>query len=314
MRRTWSSISVYAIALGLIAWALMGCRDNAWDKLKDGRLKVVATTSIVADAVRHVGGERIHVYALMGPGIDPHMYKATEGDMLRIAHADVVFYNGVHLEAKMSNVFERISKRVRTVAIADAIPHDKLLPADDTGQTFDPHVWFDVSLWRMTVPRIRDTLCELDPAGTDYYRQNAAQFDKELAELDAFVRAQVSTIPERQRVLITAHDAFRYFGRAYGFEVVGLQGISTASEAGTADIERLANLIVERRVRAIFVESSVPTRTIQAVQQAVRAKGFDVAIGGELFSDALGDYGTPEGTYIGMMKYNTETIVKALRP
>ncbi|MGC8741528.1 MAG: metal ABC transporter solute-binding protein, Zn/Mn family [Candidatus Sumerlaeaceae bacterium] len=304
-----------AVALGAsVALLLAGCAQKLPEKKRDGRLRVVATTSIVADMVHQIAGDRIELHALMGAGVDPHLYKASEGDVLRIAQADVVFYNGLHLEAKMADVLEKISKRVRTVAVTARIPRERLLRTEANHETPDPHVWFDVGLWRLTVPEIRDALSELDPASSDTFHRNAAAFDRELQELDAYIRTRAATIPARQRVLITAHDAFRYFGRAYGFEVVGLQGISTASEAGTNDIERLARLITERHVRAIFVESSVPQRTVRAVQQAVRARGGDVAIGGELFSDALGNPGTPEGTYVGMVRYNIETIVKALKP
>ncbi|MCX7624888.1 MAG: zinc ABC transporter substrate-binding protein [Candidatus Sumerlaeaceae bacterium] len=302
--------------LAFVVGALVGCAyppDNN-ESQGERRLRAVATTSIVSETVQRVGGTRVRIHTLMGPGIDPHLYKATEGDVQRIAQADVVFYNGLHLEAKMASVFEKIGKRVRTVAIAEKIPREKLLWADSEKHTPDPHVWFDVGLWRLTIPTICQALSELDPASSETFRQNAALYDEELAQLERLVRAETAKIPPAQRVLITAHDAFRYFGRAYGFEVLGLQGLSTASEAGTADIDRLARIIVERKIRAIFIESSVPTRTVQAVQQAVRTKGFTVAIGGELFSDSLGDYGTPEGTYVGMVRYNVETIVRALKP
>ncbi len=309
--RGWQLAFMLFFALVLLS----GCEQKrVGEKRQGGRLRVVATTSIVADTVRRIGGERIELHALMGPGVDPHLYKASEGDVLRIAQADVVFYNGLHLEAKMADIFEKISQRVRTVAVAGQIPRERLLETEAGSSTPDPHIWFDVGLWSLTIPPIRDALSELDPASSETFRRNAVAFQRELEELDAYVRAQAATIPEPQRVLITAHDAFRYFGRAYKFEVIGLQGISTASEAGTNDIERLARLIVERKVRAVFVESSVPQRTVQAVQQAVRARGFEVSVGGQLFSDALGNPGTPEGTYVGMVRYNIETIVKALKP
>lgn len=316
VRSSYPGAVLFTWFLGFVVAGFVGCvpsRDRS-EIQGETPLRVVATTSIVGDTVARVGGQRVRIHTLMGPGIDPHLYKATEGDVQRIAQAHVVFYNGVHLEAKMASVFEKIRKRVRTVAIAEGIPREKLLWADSENHTPDPHVWFDVSLWRLTLPTISQALSEVDPASSETFRHNAALYDVELAQLEEFVRAETSKIPPAQRVLITAHDAFRYFGRAYGFDVVGLQGLSTASEAGTADIDRLARLIVERKIRAIFVESSVPTRTVEAVQQAVRANGFHVEIGGELFSDSLGDYGTQAGTYAGMVRHNVETIMKALRP
>lgn len=316
MRNSRSRAELLTLFLGFVLAGLAGCGRSPERGEAQGEtlLRVVATTSIVGDTVARVGGQRVRIHTLMGPGIDPHLYKATEGDVQRIGQAHVVFYNGLHLEAKMASVFEKIGKHVRTVAVAEGIPREKLLWADNDKHTPDPHVWFDVSLWRLTIPTISQALSEVDPASSETYRHNAALLDDELARLEDFVRAETAKIPPAQRVLITAHDAFRYFGRAYGFDVVGLQGLSTASEAGTADIDRLAQLIVERKIRAIFVESSVPTRTVEAVQQAARAKGFHVEIGGELYSDSLGDYGTKEGTYAGMVRHNVETIVKALRP
>src|SRR5690606_10448791 len=279
----------------------------------EGRqVRAVATIGMIADVVEQVGGERVTVVGLMGPGVDPHLYKASEGDVIRLAEADIVFYNGLHLEAKMAEVFERMQGRTRTVAVTDGIPRDLLLAPPAFVGAFDPHVWFDVSLWMYTVEAVRDALIDLDPGSADLYRANADRYLAELADLHAYVTAQAERIPPQQRVLITAHDAFNYFGRAYGFEVRGLQGISTATEAGTADVQELADFIVERRIRAMFVESSVSPRAIEAVQAAVRARGFEVAVGGQLYSDAMGSPGTPAGTYIGMVRHNIDTIVAAL--
>ena len=276
-------------------------------------IRVVATTSLVSDLVRRVAGERAEVTGLMGAGIDPHVYKASEGDVLALAEADAIFYNGLHLEAKMSDVLERIEGRLRTVAVTDGIARRDLIASPQFGAAYDPHVWFDVSLWAEAVGETRDALVELDPAHADEYRANARRYLTELRELDREVRELVERVPREQRVIVTAHDAFNYFGRAYGFEVRGLQGISTAAEAGAADVQALAEFIAERRIPAIFVESSVPQQTIRAVQEAVRSRGFDVEIGGQLFSDALGDVGTPEGTYPGMIRHNVRTIVEGLR-
>ena len=278
----------------------------------DGRLQLVATTSIIADVARELGGERVQVTGLMGPGIDPHLYKASEGDVQRLAGADLVLYNGLHLEAKMADVLERMRGRVRTVAVAEAVPKDRLLAPPEFGGAYDPHVWHDPGLWRLAVERSRDALIAADSAGAAHYAERATRYLARLDSLDAWVRAETGRVPEATRVLVTAHDAFNYFGRAYGVEVRGLQGISTATEAGTADVRTLADFIAQRRIPAIFVESSIPRRTIEAVQAAVRSRGHDVEIGGQLFSDALGDAGSPAGTYEGMIRHNVSTLVGAL--
>ncbi|MEO5576134.1 MAG: zinc ABC transporter substrate-binding protein [Gaiellaceae bacterium] len=303
--------------LGLLAAALLsGCGpvEPPRARVLDGEtIRVVATIGMITDAVEHVGGSRVAVEGLMGPGIDPHLYKASEGDLRRLERADVIFYGGLHLEAKMADVLERIEERRATRAVTDPIPRSQLLrPAAFQGQ-YDPHVWFDVSLWQQAVAQVRDTLAELDPGSAGLYRQNAAAYLAELRELDDYVRRQALHVPEQRRVLITAHDAFNYFGKAYGFEVRGLQGISTASEAGAGDVQRLAEFIAENRIPALFVESSVSPRTIEAVREAVRARGFDVEIGGSLYSDAMGDPGTPAGTYVGMVRHNIDAIVEGLR-
>jgi manganese/zinc/iron transport system substrate-binding protein len=229
-----------------------------------------------------------------------------------MAEADIIFYNGLHLEAKMADVLEQMDGRVRTVAVTNRIERDVLLAPPEFEGNYDPHVWFDVTLWMAAAEQVRDALVELDPDSTQLYQDNAAAYLADLADLDSYVREQAGRVPEQQRVLITAHDAFNYFGRAYGFEVRGLQGISTAADAGTADVQGLAAFIIERQIPAVFVESSVPSRYIEAVQAAVNAQGEDISIGGELFSDAMGSTGTAEGTYNGMVRHNIDTIVGAL--
>jgi manganese/zinc/iron transport system substrate-binding protein len=276
------------------------------------RIRAVATTGMVGDVVARVGGRRVQVETLMGPGVDPHVYKASEGDVRRLEAADVIFFSGLHLEAKMADVLERIGERRRTVEVTDGIPRRLLHRPPEFEGSYDPHVWFDIGLWRRAVREVRDALAEADPAHAGLYRANAAAYESELEALDAYVRRQAARVPAPRRVVITAHDAFGYFGAAYGFEVRGLQGISTAAEAGTRDVQELASFIAERRIPAIFVESSVSPRTIEAVREAVQARGFDVAIGGSLFSDALGSEGTAEGTYAGMVRHNVDTIVEAL--
>jgi manganese/zinc/iron transport system substrate-binding protein len=308
MKRIATAFAVLALAAGC------GPVQAPEERVLEGEtIRVATTIGMITDAVERVGGSRVEVEGLMGPGIDPHLYKASEGDLRRLERADVIFYNGLHLEAKMADVLERIGERRATQAVTDAIPRSRLLsPAQFQGQ-YDPHVWFDVRLWMLAVEQVRDTLARLDPGSAELYRRNAAAYLEELEELDTYVRGQAERVPAKHRVIITAHDAFNYFGRAYGFQVRGLQGISTAAEAGAGDVQELADFIAEREIPAIFVESSVSPRTVEAVREAVRARGFDVEIGGSLYSDAMGDPGTPEGTYIGMVRHNVDTIVAGLR-
>ena len=302
-------IGVLSLALGCERQRNAGAPS---EDLSGRKIRVVATMGMIADLVNEIGGGRVQVTGLMGPGVDPHLYKASEGDVIRMAAADVIFYNGLHLEGKMAEVFERMGKRVRTVAVTDGIPRDRLLSPPEFKGAYDPHVWFDVSLWAKTVSQASQALIEMDPKHEENYRANASAYLERLSDLDGYVRRQAARVPPRQRVLITAHDAFNYFGRAYGFEVRGLQGISTVAEAGTADIQALVRLILANRIPAVFVETSVPVRYIEALQEAVEAGGFRLRIGGSLYSDALGDPGTKEGTYIGMVRHNIDTIVGAL--
>jgi manganese/zinc/iron transport system substrate-binding protein len=279
----------------------------------DERLQVVATTGMIADIAARIGGARANVEGLMGPGVDPHLYKATAGDVRRLARADVVLYNGLHLEAAMGEVLEEMGRRKHTVAVTEWIDRGQLTAPPEFNGAYDPHVWFDVTLWSRVAERVEAALVEADPTHALEYVERGAELRRDLSALDAWVRSRVAEVPPARRVLITAHDAFGYFGRAYGFEVKGLQGISTASEAGTADVQQLADEIARRRIPAVFVETSIPRRTIEAVQAAVRSRGWDVGIGEPLYSDALGSGGTVAGTYIGMVRSNVDAIVDALR-
>lgn len=277
-------------------------------------INVVTTTGMIADIVINIGGERVNVQALMGPGIDPHLYKPTASDVTRLENADVVFYNGLHLEGRMVDVFEKMEATGKaTHAVASEIDTNLLQESPQYEGQFDPHIWFDVTLWKLAVEKVAKELAALDPASAELYTANAQTYLAQLEELDTYVREQIATVPESSRVLVTAHDAFGYFGAQYDVEVRGLQGTSTAAEAGAADVQALAAFLTEREIKAIFVESSVPPATIEAVQKATQSQGWDVQIGGQLFSDAMGQAGTPEGTYIGMVKFNVDTIVKALR-
>jgi len=252
----------------------------------------------------------------MGPGVDPHLYKASEGDVTAMAGANLIVYNGLDLEGKMTDVFSEMKERGQpTTALArEALTDSVLLGSPDYAGNFDPHVWMDVQLWSRAARHLAEELARVDTSNADVYRTRAQRYADTLAQVDAQLQSLAQGVPEAQRVLITSHDAFRYFGRAYGFEVRGLQGISTASEAGTADVQRLADFVARREIPAVFVESSVPRRGIDAVRAAVRAKGFDVEIGGTLYGDALGSPGTPAGTYIGMVRSNMQTITRALTP
>lgn len=290
-----------------------GCGGNAADASNaDDVLNIVTTTGMITDIAQNIAGDHAQVDGLMGAGIDPHLYVASEGDVTLLQEADIIFHNGLFLEAQMEEIFEQLASRKTVVPIAANVDETVLLPWAAYEDAFDPHIWFDVTLWMQAAETVRDTLIEVDPDNAADYEANAAAYLETLTALDAYVHEQAERVPAEQRILVTAHDAFHYFGRAYGFDVRGLQGISTASEAGTADVQALADFIVEKQLPAIFVESSVPVRTIEALQAAVKAKGSEVAIGGELFSDAMGNPGTPEGTYDGMVRHNIDTIVGAL--
>jgi len=279
-----------------------------------GKVRVTVTTGMIADTVRNIGGDRVQVDALMGPGVDPHLYKASEGDISRLSEADIIFYNGLNLEGKMGDILVKIARRGKPViAVSEAIDQSLLREPPELEGHPDPHIWFDVSLWMKTLPVISNALIEIDPEGRSIYEANTKTHQEKLTQLHDYCLEQIATIPKEQRVLITAHDAFGYFGRAYDIEVVGLQGISTVSEYGLKDIQRLVELIAQRKIKAVFVESSVPKRSIEAVVAGVRQVGHQVTIGGELFSDAMGAAGTPEGTYEGMVRHNVDTIVKSLK-
>lgn len=282
----------------------------------DDRLRVVATTGPIGDAVQAIAGDRVVLHTLLGPGIDPHTYIATESDLFALQEARLILYNGLHLEANLERVFQAIKRSgtIPVVAVAEAVPVEMRLRWEDDEKAYDPHVWHDPQRWRYAVIAIRDALIDLDPAGRAVYQQRSEQYLNDLQALDADLRALAEQVPPERRILVTAHDAFNYFGQAYGFRVEAVQGISTASEASAATIRDLTTLVVTERIPAIFVETSVSPRTIEAVQSAARAAGHEVRVGGELYSDSLGDANGPAGTYFGMMRHNMQTIVAALMP
>jgi manganese/zinc/iron transport system substrate-binding protein len=301
----------------LFGWMLMllGCSGGKQDS-DDNRLYVVATTGMLGDAVKNIVGEKAKVESLMGPGVDPHLYKAAQSDLEKLSEADIVFYNGLSLEGKMAEVLEKLGHTKKIIAVGDRLDKSRVLQTSDhsTGNlSYDPHIWFDVSLWDEAVEIIASVMIETDTANAAFYRDNFNSYSAKLNDIHKWVKDEISSVPAEQRVLITSHDAFSYFGKAYEIEVHALQGVSTASDYGLQDVTRLVNLIVDRKVKAVFIESSVASRSLKAVVEGCGNLGYEVKIGGTLFSDAMGEAGTPEGTYIGMMQANVNTIVNALR-
>jgi len=327
-RRASRRRTVRFTTAGVIAWALVVACLVGWvvwprttsSASPDDRLRVVTTTNFLTDTVRQVGGADVEVVGLMGPGVDPHLYRPKASDLALLRSADLVVAVGLYLEGNMQTVLDDLARTQPVLLAGERIPDDRLLapPAGAAPEEeHDPHIWFDVSLWSAVVEAVRAGLVEHDPAGADGYRDRAARYTGELEALDREVRRRIATIPAQRRVLVTSHDAFRYFGRAYDIDVVGIQGISTADEATTGDVERVAATVAQRGVRSVFVESSVSGQTLQAVIAAARSLGSDsdigVGVGGELFSDAAGAAGTREGTYAGMLRANTDRIVAGLR-
>lgn len=282
-------------------------------EVKEDTIKVTATTGMIADIAANVGKEWVSVESLMGPGVDPHLYKASQGDIAKLEEADIILYNGLNLEGKMADIFVRMANKKPAVQVTEWIDEADLNEPPEFDGHYDPHVWFDVQLWMEAVERVRDAFIELDPAHEESYTQNAAAYLKQLEELDQYAKEQFALIPKESRVLVTAHDAFGYLGEAYDIEVLGLQGISTDAEYGLADVQELVDILVQREIKAVFVESSVSPKAIEAVVEGAKKKGHEIKIGGELYSDAMGDEGTVEGTYIGMVRHNIDTIVAALK-
>ena len=290
--------------------SLLGCNQPASEQGNDA-LYIITTTSMIRDAVENVVGDLAKVEGLMGPGVDPHLYKATTGDLDKLRSADIIFYNGLHLEGKMTNVLEKLGRSKPVFAVGESIPEDQLLEGGVNAH--DPHIWFDVSLWENVVTFIGEKMAAQYPENAETYKNNAEAYVNQLKDLHQKVKGQIASVPKEQRVLITAHDAFSYFGRAYDIDVRGLQGISTISEFGLKDISELVNFISEKKIKAVFVESSVPAKSLEAVVSGCRGRGHEVRIGGTLYSDAMGAEGTAADTYIGMVEANVSTIVNALQ-
>jgi manganese/zinc/iron transport system substrate-binding protein len=304
---------LFGIVIGIFFLMLAACgKDPSTNEGKD-KIYVTTTISQIEDIVKNVGTDYVQTESLMGPGVDPHLYKASQGDIKKLQKADIIFYNGLHLEGKMGEVLEKMSEQRPTVAVTRDIPEEKLITDPQNPNAHDPHVWFDIELWKYAVDTVANELSSLDPKHEKEFKQNAEEYKQQLDKLYEESRKKVEEIDENSRVLVTAHDAFAYFGRSFGFEVEGLQGLSTDSEYGLKDVQSLIDLLVERNIKAVFIESSISEKSINAVVEGAKERGHEVEIGGELFSDAMGEEGTKEGTYIGMFEHNMKTIVSALK-
>lgn len=293
-----------------LSFLLFGCSAETEGE-KEGI--VVATTGQIADAIKEISGDHLQVSALMGPGVDPHLYKATQSDLSKLDKAEVIFYNGLHLEGQMLDIFEQMAKDKTVLAVGETLDEKQLLASDTDAMLHDPHIWFDVELWKGVVKAISTQLQEEYPEFKVDFQTNEAAYLKKLDDLQSYAEKRVNEITQQQRILVTAHDAFNYFGRSQGFEVRGLQGLSTDSEYGVKDVQEMVDFLVENKIKALFIESSVSDKAMKAVIEGAKEKGHDIVIGGELFSDAMGAEGTTEGTYIGMYQHNIDTIVDALK-
>ncbi len=299
IRRSFLAAIAIASAMPLAAWA-------------QAPLKVVATTGMIADAVRQVGGDQVEVKGLMGPGVDPHAYRQTRSDIVAMTRADLVLWHGLYLEAQMEDFFEDLSRKQTVVAVAESVDKSKLRAHDDYADKYDPHIWMSPALWADVVTKVQEMLTEARPEAAEIFAANAQVHLAELDALTAYAEQALTAVPEESRVLLTAHDAFGYFGAAYGYEVMGVQGISTQSEAGLNRIGELVDTLVDRQLTAVFVESSISDRSMRSLIEGAAAKGHKVSVGGELYSDAMGEPGTYEGTYVGMLDHNITVIAGAL--
>ena len=295
----------------ILVFAIGACQPVK--KERTGKLNVVTTTGMIYDAVINIGQSKVDAQALMGPGVDPHLYKATQGDLKKLQNADLILYNGLHLEGKMGEVFKKLGRIKAVYAVADDISTETLRSSELFPGTHDPHIWFDVSLWKQAVQTAGNQLIKLDSVNANFYQVNMKRYLLQLDSLHAAVKTSIQTIPEQQRLLITAHDAFGYFGDAYDIEVKGLQGISTLSEPGLKDVTNLVKMITTNQVKAVFIETSVSQKAINAVVEGCLQRGHEVKIGGSLYSDAMGPFDSFEGTYIGMVHTNVQLIVNALK-
>ncbi|MDO3694160.1 zinc ABC transporter substrate-binding protein [Wenyingzhuangia sp. chi5] len=300
------------IALIVFFTSLVACKPSV--KKENEKFTVVTTTTMITDLVKVLGGDAIEVKGIMGAGVDPHLYKASEGDVTKLSQADLIVYNGLHLEGKLVDVFEKMNQMGKqTIALGDFLSHNQIINSELFASSHDPHIWFSIENWKTITNGLIKALSKANPENKDVYQKNGAAYLKALEKLKTEMTVVIQSLPKGKRILVTAHDAFSYFGKEFDFEVVGLQGLSTATEAGVKDVQRISDFIIKNKVKAIFVESSVPKRTVEALQASVQSKGHEVKIGGQLFSDALGNPSEETGKYIGMYKYNVNTIVNALK-
>ena len=308
--KKWNWLS-YGV-LGVLALSLAGCAsgEEPAEANDDGKIQIVATIAQIGEPMSVIGGDKVEVESLMGPGVDPHLYNASQGDISKLNESDIIFYNGLHLEGNMTEIFEQIGKNKPVLAIGDAVPEENLLK--DEGGATDPHIWFDINLWKTALDSGVEELKKLSPENADYFEANKVKYFEELDSLSKEAVEKLSQIEEDKRVIVTAHDAFGYFGRMHGMDVVGLQGLSTEDELGISDIDKTVETLLQYKIPAVFVESSINPKSINAVIEGAASKGLEVKLGGELFSDAMGDAGTTEGTYLGMYRHNVDTIYKAL--
>ncbi len=308
----WMDSSKVLPAAVFLAFVAAGCGGGGEAGAVEGTIRATTTTTHVTDMVEAIGGEEVEVTALMGPGVDPHLYEASQGDISALQDADAIFYNGLFLEGQLNDILIQTSQEVPTVQVTAAMPADELLPSADYEGQNDPHVWFDPELWVTGVDPVVEQLSELKPDAAEDFEQRGEEYRAEAMEAHEYVQEQVESIPEDRRVLVTSHDAFNYFGEAYGFEVEGLQGLSTEAEAGAGDVSQLADFLIEEDIPAIFPESSVSPASLEAVQAAAEDRDQNLTVGEELYADAMGDPGTEEGTYAGMLRANIDRIVAGL--
>ena len=314
----YGTIAIVAVIIGISTIIVQGIDDVKINDIENSniyseKIVITTTTNVITDLVENIGGDHVSVTGLMGPGVDPHLYRPSANDVKALQNADIIFYNGLDLEGKMGDIFVKIGRDGTSVlAVSENIPPESLLILDTNGH-FDPHIWWNVELWTEAAKVVATGLKEYDPKNSEKYDNNLLEYLNQLDTLNSNNLNKINSIPSEQRVLVTAHDAFQYFGHAYGFEELAIQGWSTDSEAGIREIQNLADEISKREIKALFVETSISPATIEALKAAVQDRGHNIVIGGELFSDAIGEKGTTEGTYIGAFTHNIDTIVKALK-
>jgi manganese/zinc/iron transport system substrate-binding protein len=305
--------SRFSAFAGILLMMVMTACTNDTNSPPSNKLRIVCTTGMIGDAIAHIAGDDAVIHTLMGPGVDPHLYKATQGDLHHLMTADLILYNGLHLEGKMGEVLHKLSRTKKVVALAEMLPRHLLIHTEGDSTAYDPHVWFDASLWANIIRLAGKALAEADTANYNNYLARAETHALTFDSLHVWIDSQIDSIPASSRVLITAHDAFRYFGKAYRMEVRGLQGISTASEYGLRDISELVSFISRRKIKSVFIESTINSKSLEAVVEGCARRGHTVYIGGHLFTDALGTPGTPEGSYLGAIRANVQTICTALK-